>query len=128
MFKKLLPVAIGLLLVHALVPPVYAKADTDKQLKLIERVKEGVARLGTGQDARIWVKLRDKTKRSGYVSEIGEHSFTITDLKTGAATIVAYPAVAQVKGNNISTGAKVAIGLGIAVVVLVILLIFENYG
>lgn len=128
MFKKLLPIAIGLLLVQASVPSVYAEAGSDKQLKLIQRIKEGVSRLGTGKDARIRVKLRDKTKHSGYVSEIGADCFTITDLKTGASTVVAYPAVTQVKGNNISTGAKVAIGLGIAVVVLVILLVFENYG
>jgi hypothetical protein len=35
-------------------------------------VKEGIHKLGTGLDARIEVKLRDKTKLKGYVSEAGE--------------------------------------------------------
>ena len=42
-----------------------------------------------------------------------EERFTVTD-KTGAATSVAYPQVKSVQGNNLSTGAKIAIGVGIA--------------
>jgi hypothetical protein len=41
---------------------------------------------------------------------------------------VPYPSVTQVRGNNLSTGAKVAIVLGIVAAVLGILLFFENYG
>jgi hypothetical protein len=49
-------------------------------------------------------------------------------METGAATTIAYPEVAQARGNNLSTGAKVAIGVGIAVVVLLIILYALNAG
>jgi hypothetical protein len=37
------------------------------------------------------------------------------------ATQVAYPQVKSVKGNNLSTGAKIAIGVGIAAAVIVLI-------
>jgi hypothetical protein len=36
--------------------------------------------------------------------------------------------VKQVQGNNLSTGAKIAIGLGILAAILALLLFLENYG
>lgn len=49
------------------------------------------------------------------------------DVKTGAATTVPYPQVKQVKGNNLSTGTKIAIGLGIvAGVILFLALLFAE--
>jgi len=39
----------------------------------------------------------------------------VTDLKTHAATTVAYGDVTQVKGHSLGTGAKIAIGIGIGV-------------
>lgn len=84
-------------------------------------MKAGIAKLGVGREARVTVTLRDRTKLSGYVSRISDASFAVTDLKTGATTEVAYPAVAQVKGNNLASGAKIAIwvavGVGVALLV-----------
>ena len=50
------------------------------------------------------------------------------DAETGAATKVMHGQVQKVKGNNLSTGAKIAIGLGVLAAVLAIFLFFENYG
>jgi len=55
--------------------------------------------------------LRDKTKLKGYVQEIAEAHFVVIDDRTGAVTTVAYPQVKQIKGNSLSTGAKIAITL-----------------
>ncbi len=55
------------------------------------------------------------------VSAAGEDSFTVADAKTGVATVLPYRQVKKVGGNNLSTGAKVAIGAGIAAAVIVIL-------
>lgn len=77
---------------------------------------------------RVEVKLRDERKLKGSVGEAGEGGFTVVDAKTGTLTKVTYPQVQKVKGNNLSTGAKIAIGLGAVVAVLVILLVLENYG
>jgi hypothetical protein len=85
-------------------------------------VKLGVEKVGSGRDTRVEVKLRDKTRLKGYVSEIGENDFVVTDVKTGASNKVAYADVKQIKGNNLSTGAKIAIGIGIGVGLTILVL------
>jgi len=65
------------------------------------------------------ITLRDKLK--GYIKEVNEEHPVLVQ-QTGAATEVAYPQVKQVKGNNLSTGAKVAIGFGIGIVILLLIL------
>ena len=121
MFRKILSVALaGLIIQLACAYPAFA-TNSKKDIERAEKIRAGVAQLGTGQDARVKIKLYDKTKLEGYISEVREEGFTITDIKTGAITDVAYPQVKQVKGNNLSTGAKIAIGVGIGVGVAVLI-------
>ncbi len=111
MTKRLFAVLTTCALCLAFALPVSVSANTtlEEQARFAEKVKTVIAKLGVGPDARIEVKLRDKTKLSGYVSEVSESSFVVTNAKTGATTAVAYPDVKQVKGNNLSTGQKFAI-------------------
>lgn len=101
-----------------------AADDGSKDAAFSEKVKAEIAKLGTGPSAVVEVKLRNKAKVKGYIQEVSENYFVVVDRKTGAATEVPYPQVKQVKGNNLSTGAKVAIGVGIGIVIL--LLIFKD--
>jgi hypothetical protein len=129
MFKKFVSVIlVGLLINLMAVSFAYADSKTEKEARFAEKVKTGVAKIGTGKAAKIQVKLKDGTKLKGFVSEINENSFVVADEKTGMTTEIPYPNARQIKGNNLSTGAKVAIGLGILAAVLAIWLIFENYG
>ena len=91
-------------------------------------MKKGISKLGTGAEARIEVKLRDKTKLKGYVGEAGEDSFVVVDEKTGAASTVTYSQVKQVKGNNLSQGAEIAIGVGVILLPIVVVLILVSSG
>ncbi|MBA3712058.1 MAG: hypothetical protein H0W76_06365 [Pyrinomonadaceae bacterium] len=128
MFNKLIALIVASALIGlVVVKPVSANSKEAKQSRMAAKVKEGIGRLGTGEAARVEVKLRDKKKLKGYISEAGENTFVVVDARYGPTT-VAYPQVKQVRGHNLSTGAKVAIGLGIAVAVLVFLLVLENYG
>lgn len=123
MFKKLLFLSLIALLTNlAGTPSAYASSKEEKQSLFAEKVKASVLKLGSGEAARVKVKLRDKTKLEGYVSGAGEEAFTVTNPKTGVATTVAYPQVKSVRGHNLSTGAKVAIGVGIAAAVMFIIL------
>jgi hypothetical protein len=101
-----------------------AADDSLKEAAFSQRVKAEVAKLGTGPSASVEVKLRNKAKLKDYIQAVNENSFVVVDSKTGATTEVPYPQVKQVKGNNLSTGAKVAIGVGIGIVIL--LLIFKD--
>ena len=123
MFKKLFSLALVVLLINlAGVRLAYADSKEEKQARFAEKVKTSVLKLGTGEAARVKVKLRDKTKLEGYISAADGESFTVTNSKTGAATQVAYPQVKSVMGNNLSTKAKIAIGVGIAAAVILLIL------
>ena len=128
MIKKTVSMIVACLLTVTMICQDTASASStrDKETRLAEKVKEGILKLGTGQESRVTVKLKDKTKLSGYVSEITESAFVVTDLKSAEATTVAYPNVVQVKGNNLSTGVKVAIGVGIIVGVIIVLYIVRG--
>jgi hypothetical protein len=129
MFKKVLSLALaGFLLSVAGLRLAQASPKEEKATRFAAKVKEGITKLGTGPEARIEVKLRDKTKLKGYVSEAGADSFVIVDEKTGASSTVTYPQVKQVKGNNLSTAAEIAIGVGIVLlpIAIVVLLVSQS--
>jgi preprotein translocase subunit SecF len=129
MLKKILSLALaGFLMAAASARPVAAVPLTkaEKEAQFVEKVRAGIARLGTGTEARVEVKLRDKTKLKGYVGEATAEQFTVVDAKTGAATAVAYPQVQQVKGNNLSQGAKIAIGVGVILIPILIAVYFAS--
>jgi hypothetical protein len=123
MFRKtiahVLVIALGLLFVG--VPSAAAKSKAEKAAEFAAKVKAEIAKLGTGPDARIEVKLRDKTKLKGYISKVGEDSFAVTDPTTSAETNVPYPSVTKATGANMSTGAKIAIGVLAGLGVLLII-------
>ena len=129
MFKKNLSLFLAgsLLLSLFAAPTALARTKEEKEAALASKVKTGVAKLGAGVDAKISVKLRNETKIKGHVSRIEEEAFFITDAKTGAETRVTYGDVTQAKGNNLSTGAIIAISVGVAigVTLLIIYLIIE---
>src|SRR5918997_5260426 len=121
MFKKLCSVVLSALLLQAAAVPALAKSSAEKEARRAEKVRTQVAKLGTGKDARVRLELRDKTKLEGYISEAGAESFVVTD-SAGKATTVAYPQVGKAQGNNLSTGAKVAIGVGIGAAIFLLIL------
>jgi hypothetical protein len=121
MRQKLLTLVLAFLLAPAGgARLVCAKSNAEKEARFTAKVRAQILKLGTGAAARVRLRLRDNTKLEGYVSEAGADSFVVKDLKTGAAMVVAYSQVKQIKGHNLSTGAKIAIGVGIAAAVLLV--------
>ena len=125
MLRKILSLTLACLLAQFALARTAAAAG-EREARFAEKVKAGIARLGTGTDARVEVKLRDKRKLRGYVGEAGAEGFTVVDDKTGAATTVAYPQVKTVKGNNLSEGARIAIVAGIVVGALLLTVYFVS--
>jgi hypothetical protein len=118
--KHISLVLVCSLLLMLMSMPVAAATKEEKAAAHAAKVKTEIGKLGIGPDAQIRVKLRDKTKLSGYISQANADSFVITDSKTGISTEVPYPNVTQARGHNLSTGAKIAIAAGIAVGVAVL--------
>ena len=124
MLKRICSVMLSALLLQAAAAPAFAATPAEKEAKRAEKVRTQIAKLGTGRDARVRLELRDRTKLEGFISEAGAEEFAVTDA-SGNTTRVPYPQVRKAQGNNLSTGAKIAIGAGIgAGVVLLILFIY----
>ena len=123
MFKKLVSLFLVTLLVNvAGMASAHAATKEEKEARFAEKVKTNVLKIGTGEAARVKIKLRDKTKIAGYISAADDEGFTVKDSKTGTTTTIAYTQVKSVQGHNLSTGAKIAIGIGIAAAIIFIIL------
>ena len=114
MLKRLFSIALAALLFHAgnslLLNDVAWAVQRDAAA---EKVKAAVAKRGTGPKAKVTVKLKDKTKLKGYISNAGGDSFTLSETKTGQARTFAYTDVAEVKKQGgMSLAAKIGIGVG----------------
>lgn len=125
MLKRFLSFLLAALLIQlALVTPASAKSgEGDKQAQRAEKVKAGIAKLGVGEAARVKVKLQSGEKLDGYIREVSSENFVVMDTKRGEAVTVSYPQVKQVKGNNLSTGARIAIGVAIVAAILTIIVL-----
>ena len=125
MLKRICSVMLlSALLLQAAAIPAFAATNAEKDARRAGKVRTQLSKLGTGKEARVKVELRDKTKLEGYLSAADADTFTVTD-NAGKATNVPYQDVKKAKGNNLSTGAKIAIGADIgAGVTLLIIWIF----
>lgn len=127
MFKKILLFVIVVLLLNVIgVSSTYANdSKEEKEARFSERVRADISKLGTGTEARVEVKLRNKMKLKGYVSQANPESFTVIGAN-GMATEIAYSEVKQVKGNNLSEGARIAIVIGLVAVAIISVIIFSG--
>lgn len=120
MLKRLVSLGMAALLLHAadvMTPPTLAR--TTQGERKAAKVKADVAKRGTGEKARVVVKLRDGSKLKGHVSRAGDDSFTLTDSGSGQTRTLSYSDVAQVrKPGGLPPGAKLGIGVGALVGVL----------
>jgi hypothetical protein len=123
MLKRLFSIGLVALLFHAgnslLLNDITRAGQSDAAA---EKVKTAVAKRGTGSRAKVTIKLKDKTKLSGYINQAGSDSFTVSDSKTGQSRTLAYADVSEVKKpGGLSLAAKIGIGVGVAVGALAIL-------
>ncbi len=121
MIKQCLTVIlVGLMFWGVNFPTIFAQPITDNTL---EKIKTDVFRRGTGEKAKVVVRMKNGMNQKGFINQAGEDSFDLTDFKTKQTTAIAYRDVRQVKKPGLSTGAKIAIGVGIAAAVTVVVLV-----
>jgi small nuclear ribonucleoprotein (snRNP)-like protein len=127
MFKKFVILSLTILVINlSLCPSAFAGTKDEKEARFARRLKAKIAKLGIGKDARVEVKLKDGTKIKGYITEVNDDDFSVMNEKTNSETNIPYPQTKQVKGNNLSTGVKIAIGVAIVFLVFVIIGLAAN--
>ena len=104
---------ISLLLVLAVLINSQFMLAQAKEGKSPEQVKAEVLKRGTGEKAKVKVKLRNGSEVRGYISQAGNDSFDIR-AKSGETATIAYADVASVHKPGMSTGAKIGIAAGVA--------------
>lgn len=96
MFKKYSTSLLIVLLMNSFCGvSVFAQSGEDKAAKQTANVKKTVAKHGVG--TRVLVKLKDGTHLKGFVAEIRDDNFVVTNKKTRVATPVPY---SMVKGTQ----------------------------
>ena len=88
-----------------------------KEGKNPERVKAEVLKRGTGEKAKVKVKLRNGSEVRGYISKADQDTFDIHG-KNNANVTLAYADVLSVRKPGMSRGAKIGIAAGGAALVI----------
>jgi len=122
--KKIIAMSLTILVFNlSLYAAAGGETKEEKDVKFAQKVKAKIAKLGTGHDAVVEVKLRDGSKVKGYISEAKNNEFVVMDSNSGDLVSIPYSQAKQVKGNNLSSGAKIAIGVGLIAATIIIILV-----
>ena len=107
---------ISLLVLAVLVNSQFMLAQA-KEGKSPERVKAEVLKRGTGEKAKVKVKLRNGSEVRGYISKADQDTFDIHGKNSENVTL-AYADVLSVRKAGMSRGAKIGIAAGGAALVI----------
>jgi len=99
------------LLATTLVFPLGARAQAPLDVAT-ERTRQDVLKLSSDRGKQVEVKLHDQSKIKGYITEVSDYSFTVSDLKKGTQQTIAYSDVSSVKRSGGGISAKTWLILG----------------
>lgn len=120
---KVMSMMLIALVINLTIMPLSVSAKegkAEREAKFAQKVKTEIAKLGTGTDSKVKVKLKNGTKIEGYISEINDEGFVVTNAN-GKSTSVAYHHAKQVSGRNTKLGIAFAIGLVAVLLILAFL-------
>jgi Flp pilus assembly protein TadB len=130
MFRKILTLALACLLFATQTgASVFAASRVTQDAETLSKVRANIDRAGLGEKARVTLKLKDGTKRKGYVSERRDAEFVLRDRKTDDPTVVAYRDVNEVKidrGHSTARNTALGVGIGAGAVIIVLAVIFAS--
>jgi hypothetical protein len=107
---------ISLLVLAVLINSQFMLAQA-KGGKSPEQVKAEVLKRGTGEKAKVKVKLRNGSEVRGYISKADQDTFDVHGKNSENVTL-AYADVLSVRKSGISTAAKIGIAAGVAALVI----------
>ena len=114
MFRRALVMMLAGILMVTTLGLQHAGAQTSNDFQATEKVRAKIQKIGVGPNARVEVKLHDKTQLKGYISAAEQDSFTITDHKTGTTKTMAYSDASVKKpGGGLSTKSWIILGAAV---------------
>ena len=107
--RKIFSIVLVAVLANLVCTPSNFPAQNKKKETLAEKVKAGIATLGTGANAQISVTLNDGRRIKGYISEVHDEDFVVVNPAAASPNTVSYVDVKDVKGKNLSTGSSISL-------------------
>ena len=99
----------------AVTPDTSARSSQDRNA---QKIKEKIIKKGTGDRARVTVKLFNGTTHKGSVREANENDFVVIDREGGSHTI-RYSEVKSLSGSGLSGVGKYALGIALGAVAVI---------
>jgi len=130
MIKKWIALALSCLLITAAnAPLVSGQTEKVNDASAIAKIKADVLKRGTGEKNRVKVKMLNGTKLKGYINQVDEDSFSLTNSERGQITSIAYRDVAKVEKSGLSKGTKIGLTVGIVggIAAVVLAVFFRRY-
>lgn len=121
MVRKPLSVFLVLILLQFTTSWTFPGTRVEKDVQRREQVKAQVGRQGTGEKARIRVKMTDGRTLKGFIEEAGAESFVLRESETWTPQTIAYSDVSKIRDKEASTCQKILFVwalLGVASLVL----------
>jgi hypothetical protein len=84
-----------------------------------DKVKDAVAKRGTGEKAKVIVTTNSGTKIKGYIASAGPNTFELRT-ETGSTQTFSYTDVAKVQKPGLSLAAKIGIGFAAAALLVAV--------
>jgi hypothetical protein len=124
MRKWLALVVMGALTQLTVAEPVLAMSVSHERIK---DVRVALTKMKPGPETQIVVKLRDGSTVTGFLDQVREHSFFITDRNGQVVTQVAYQNVTHLNARStVANIAIVGIAVGVGFLILTMVLISHS--
>jgi len=103
---------VGALMFVSGTTPALARTREEARAVLAAKIKDGVARLGTGQEAEVRLILSDKSVLAGFIGQTDEQQFVLVSPEIELRRTLAYGQIEQLHGENFATGLRISVGEG----------------
>jgi hypothetical protein len=107
MLRKYLSVFLALILLQITTGSAFSSTRAEKDDQRRAQVKAEVSKHGTGEKARIRVKMIDGKTLKGFIEEAGADSFLLRESETGGPRTIAYSDVSKIKDKEASRFQKI---------------------
>ena len=107
MLRKYLSVFLALILLQITTGSAFSGTRAEKDDQRRGEVKAEVAKHGTGEKARIRVKMMDGKTLKGFIEEAGADSFLLREPETAVPRTIAYSDVSKIKDKEASRFQKI---------------------
>ncbi len=123
MIKQITVTVLMFLIINlTMIFSVNAQSQNNRDDENLRNIKTKVARIFSEKRGKVTIKYKDGAKVKGYITEVRDDNFSISEPKSGKIAAVDYAQVSSVSNKSFPLAAKIGIGVaaGIGVLILIV--------